>query len=76
MLELFMDLAKREYVPPSSIALIYVRLGDRDRALEWLEKARANRDDSLAANAVDPAFDPLRSDARFQALLKSIGLAH
>jgi Tfp pilus assembly protein PilF len=76
MLELLTDLAKREYVEESTIAQIYVRLGDRDRAIEWLEKARANRDDWLPLSVVDPLFDPLRSDARFQALLKSIGLAH
>ncbi len=76
MLELQMDLAKREYVSPSFIALIYVRLSDRDRTMEWLEKARANRDDFLALNTADPALDPLRSNPRFQALLQSIGLAH
>jgi hypothetical protein len=76
MLELFMDLAKREYVEPSGIALIYIRLGDRVRAIEWLEKAPADHDDVLAQETADPAFDPLRSDPRFQALRKSIGLAH
>ncbi|PYV31373.1 MAG: hypothetical protein DMG22_17280 [Acidobacteria bacterium] len=75
-LELQLDLGKREYVAPTSFALIYIHLGDRDRTLEWLEKARANRDDFLAQQAAEPAFDPLRSDPRFQALRKSIGLAH
>ena len=57
----------------ASIALIYVGLGDNDRALLWLNKAyQARFNPSILSR---PVFDPLRSDARFQDLLHRIGLS-
>ena len=56
----------------SNIALIYVGLGDKDQAMVWLNKAyQARFNPSILLR---PAFDPLRSDARFQDLLRHIGL--
>lgn len=56
----------------ASIALVYVGLGDHDRAMSWLDKAyRARFNPSILMR---PAFDPLRSDPRFQDLLHRIGL--
>ena len=56
----------------SNIALIYVGLGDNDHAMFWLNKAyQARFNPSIL---VRPVFDPLRSDARFQELLRRIGL--
>ena len=56
----------------ASIALIYVGLGDNDRAMIWLNRAyQARFNPSILLR---PAFDPLRSDARFQDLLHRIGL--
>jgi TolB-like protein/DNA-binding winged helix-turn-helix (wHTH) protein/Flp pilus assembly protein TadD len=56
----------------SAIALIYVGLGDNDDAMFWLSKAyQARFNPSIL---VRPAFDPLRSDARFQDLVRRIGL--
>jgi TolB-like protein/DNA-binding winged helix-turn-helix (wHTH) protein/Flp pilus assembly protein TadD len=56
----------------ANIALIYVGLGDRDQAMIWLDKAyQARFNPSILLR---PAFDPLRSDARFQDLLRRIGL--
>jgi TolB-like protein/DNA-binding winged helix-turn-helix (wHTH) protein/Tfp pilus assembly protein PilF len=56
----------------ASIALIYVGLGDKDRAMIWLSKAyQARFNPSIL---VRPVFDSLRSDARFQDLLRRIGL--
>jgi tetratricopeptide (TPR) repeat protein len=56
----------------ASIGLIYVGLGDKDQAMIWLNKAyQARFNPSIL---VRPAFDPLRSDARFQDLLRHIGL--
>jgi tetratricopeptide (TPR) repeat protein len=56
----------------SDIALIYVGLGDNDRAMMWLNKAyEARFNPSILLR---PAFDPLRSDARFQDLLRRIGI--
>ena len=56
----------------SNIALIYVALGDDDEAMVWLEKAYHERFNPSIL--LRPAFDPLRSDARFQDLLRRIGL--
>jgi tetratricopeptide (TPR) repeat protein len=56
----------------ANIALIYLGLGDRDQAMIWLDKAyQARFNPSILLR---PAFDPLRSDARFQDLLRRIGL--
>ena len=56
----------------SNIALIHVGLGDRDQAMIWLDKAyQARFNPSILLR---PAWDPLRSDARFQDLLRRIGL--
>jgi len=74
LLELTTDRAKREYVEPAEIAGIYVRLGDKDRAFEWLEKAYAERNEAMGSLKVDPIYDPLRADPRFQDLLRRVGL--
>jgi TolB-like protein/Tfp pilus assembly protein PilF len=56
------------------IALVYVGLGQKDEAFAWLEKAFAARDKGLTYLKIDPCIDPLRSDSRFQDLLKRVGL--
>ncbi len=49
---------------------IYIGLGENDLALEWLEKAYEERDVALIFLKVDPAYDSLRSDPRFQDLMR------
>jgi Flp pilus assembly protein TadD len=69
------DLESRRIQNPSvdaDIALIYVGLGDRDEAMARLDSAFESR--FKASILLRPAFDPLRSDARFQDLLHRIGL--
>ena len=51
----------------------YLDGGDRNRALDWLEKAYAAREVGMAYLGT-PVWDPLRSEPRFQALLRRIGL--
>jgi serine/threonine protein kinase/TolB-like protein/Tfp pilus assembly protein PilF len=63
-------LSKRSYFSSCFIASIYAGLGDRDHAFARLEKAYTERDTWLSFLKVDPAFDPLRSDPRFQGLLR------
>jgi TolB-like protein/DNA-binding winged helix-turn-helix (wHTH) protein/Flp pilus assembly protein TadD len=68
-------LAERSYVSASEIAAIYAGLGERDRAIAWLEKAAEERAFHLVYLKVRPEFAPLRSDPRFEGLLRRIGLA-
>jgi serine/threonine protein kinase/tetratricopeptide (TPR) repeat protein len=74
MLEKLERQAKRTYVSPTGIGLIYAVLGERQQAFAWLERAYEQRDYSLLELKVDPIFDPLRSDPRFQDLLRRVGL--
>jgi tetratricopeptide (TPR) repeat protein len=55
------------------IASVYIALGDRDAALRWLERAYQARSANVAFLATDPMWDPMRSDARFVALVKMVG---
>jgi tetratricopeptide (TPR) repeat protein len=62
--------SKLRYVSPYFIAVIYAGLEEKDRAFEWLETTYAERHPYLALLKVEPVFDPLRSDPRFQSLLR------
>jgi tetratricopeptide (TPR) repeat protein len=56
------------------IALVYAGLGEKDEAFAWLEKSFAARDKGLTYLKIDPCLDPLRSDSRFQDLVRRVGL--
>jgi len=66
--------SKKKYVFPSGIALIYCGLDEKDQAIKWLEKDYNERSSGMVMLKVDPMLDNLRSDPRFNALLKKIGL--
>jgi len=68
--------AQRIYVSPYYIAVIYLKLGQKDKAFKWFEKAYEVRDDMIIHLNADPDFDPISSDPRFQALLKKMKLDH
>ena len=57
-----------------NVALIYIGLGEKDRAFDSLEKAYKERSDLLVYLKVDPRLDTLRSDPRFADLMRRIGL--
>ena len=57
------------------LATIHARLGETDRAFEWLDRCYQERDLQLVSVKVDPGLDALRSDARFQDLLARVGFA-
>jgi tetratricopeptide (TPR) repeat protein len=59
------------YVCPYEVAGVYAQLGDRDRAIDWLDKAYRNRS-CLYWLRQDPRFDSIRSDPRFQELLAKL----
>ena len=71
------QLSKHDYVVPTLPALLYSRLGDKQQAFAWLEKAYQERDPWLLViftQKGEPGFDPLRSDPRYADLLRRIGL--
>lgn len=70
-----LKLSKQRYVPPYDIAQIYAGLGDKDQAFAWLEKADQDRSRGMDYLNVNPVFDTLRSDRRFQDLLRRVGLS-
>ena len=65
---------KEGWVSAVAFALVYTKLGDANRAFEWLDKAYAERTPWMAMLRADPDFEPLRGDPRFAALAKRIGL--
>ncbi len=73
-----LELSEKEYEQgyesAFGIAVIYARLGDKDRAFEWLEKSFAAHEEDLIYLKIEPAFDGLSSDPRFQDLLRRVGL--
>jgi len=67
------DAAKRRYVAPYAFALIHLALGDKDQALDWLEKAAQERGLTyFNFIKVDPFLDPLRGDPRFEAVMQKV----
>jgi len=59
---------------PVEIAEFYARAGDKDRAFAWLEKAYQRRVSRITNINIEPAFDSLHSDPRFDDLLRRVGL--
>jgi TolB-like protein/Flp pilus assembly protein TadD len=68
------QMAKQRYVSPFPRALIYVGLGQKDKALDWLERSFEDQDVGCYFLKVDPVYDDIRDQPRFQALLKKVGL--
>jgi len=62
-----------DYFSPFSIAELYADLGDKDQAFYWLDTAYNERDELINLKT-DFLLDPLRSDPRFAALVKKVGL--
>jgi serine/threonine-protein kinase len=63
---------KHRYVAAYSVAPIYLALGNKGQALQWLEKSYENREDGFIWINTDPAWDGLRSDPRFQELARRV----
>jgi TolB-like protein/Tfp pilus assembly protein PilF len=62
------------YVPPDSLAVVYIGLGEKQQAFEWLRKACDKRTVVSLTMRVDPVFDSLRGDREFADLLLRAGL--
>jgi tetratricopeptide (TPR) repeat protein len=66
--------SEQGYVRAYDVAYDYAALGDRDHCLEWLNRALLQRDGVLIELSIQPRFDNLRSDPRFQDLLRRLNL--
>jgi serine/threonine protein kinase len=67
ILNFLLEKSKKTYVPPSYIAQIYIALGNKDKAFEWLDKSTF-----LYSLKMDPWYDSIRNDPRFQMLLQKM----
>jgi TolB-like protein/DNA-binding winged helix-turn-helix (wHTH) protein/Flp pilus assembly protein TadD len=74
-LEQLQQLYRRQAIGPDPALLAYIGVGDRDEAFVWFEKAYVDHSNSLTSLKVNPVYDPLRGDPRFQDLLRRVGLA-
>jgi TolB-like protein/tetratricopeptide (TPR) repeat protein len=65
---------KREEITPIVFALLYLDIGDKDHAFQWLDRGIAQRSMYMDELKVEPMFDRLHSDPRFPALLRKMNL--
>jgi TolB-like protein/Tfp pilus assembly protein PilF len=73
-LDELLELSQHRFVEPYFIALIYTALDEKDQAFAWLEKGYEEHFGTMGALKVDPMFDSLRDDPRFENLLQRMGL--
>ena len=66
------EMSKQAYVSSYDLAILYVGLGDKERALEQLNKAYEDRAGFILYLNVEPLFDPLRADPRFAELVRKM----
>jgi hypothetical protein len=74
MMEEVEALAQKQFVSPYGIGSYYAVTGDNGRALDWLERAYAERDGTLVWLKVHPRLDGLRGESRFHDLLARMRL--
>ena len=72
-LEGLLRLSKERYVSPYNIAMIYYGLGERDQTFVWLERAYQQREPRMVFLKVEPKWNNLHDDPRFQDLLRRVG---
>ncbi|HEY0077217.1 MAG TPA: winged helix-turn-helix domain-containing protein [Pyrinomonadaceae bacterium] len=74
ILEELQQLSRQRYVSPYNLAVVHAGLRETSAALDFLEKAVEQRDVWLVWLKVNPRFDPLRADSRFEELMRRVGL--
>ena len=68
------EMSKQAYVSPYDLAIIYIGLGEKEKAVEELERTFDEQSGWIIYLRVDPYLDPLRDDARFEKLIARAGL--
>ena len=66
--------SQTDYVSYDVVASVYVALGDKEKAIEYLNRGANDRAGWMVFLKVDPIWDPIRNDAKFIAILKKMGL--
>jgi len=74
-LKKFEEVNRRQQMDSGAIAWAYATIGNKDQAFALLEKAYSQHSSALITLKVEPGYDPLRSDPRFQDLMRRVGLA-
>jgi TolB-like protein/DNA-binding winged helix-turn-helix (wHTH) protein/tetratricopeptide (TPR) repeat protein len=69
-------ISRTRYVSPYGLAQIYAALNDKEQTFRWLQTAYAERSVWMSYLAVDPVFDHIRSDQRYEDWLRRVGLVH
>ena len=69
-----LEQSKKRYVSPFYVSVVYAGLHENEKAMDWLEKAYEDRSNAIIFLKVDPDFDGLRSNPRFQVLLRRLTL--
>jgi hypothetical protein len=69
-----LKLRKDQYISPGQLAIVYIGLGEKDKAFAYLEEANKVYDLNIMRLKVERRFDPLRSDPRFDDLVRRIGI--
>ena len=69
-----LKLSETRYVSPAALVNVYIGLRDKEQAFVWLEKAYQERSNYVAFLKVFPILDPLRSDPRFNDLIRRVGV--
>src|SRR6058998_3167005 len=64
--------AKRQYVSSTAFAMIYLGLGEKEKALDWLDKSYQDQESACWYLTVDPIYDSVRKEPRFQALVQKV----
>lgn len=67
-------MANNDYIPPFAMIYLYGAAGDKERAFRWLERGVREHGDEMANLKVSPYFDDIRSDPRFSAYVRKVGL--
>lgn len=70
------EVSKHGHVSSYSIGEAYMRMGEKEKAMKWLQQGYDEHDTELVSLSVEPVFNPLRSDARFQEILRRMRLRH
>src|SRR6266853_1060279 len=72
MLRELEEMAKRQYVNTTAFASIYLGLGEKEKALDWLDKSYQDQESACWYLKVDPIYDSVRNEPRFQALVQKV----